>query len=233
MGELSDRIELAKADNQHLEALMADYLPFIKAEIAKVSANGLEYDDKLSLGMLVFMNCVRQYHPSRGGFISYTSVCIRNRLLDETRKLKRTRDNTVLFAPGEGEEPSAFHEDKASLVQYSLDQEQAALQAEIAALSDALSAHGLSFLELARIGPKQKRSRRLCAQVAKALWTDKDLYKGFSSSKLLPQAALAGQLNISPKTIEKHRRYIVALVLIFSGDYPSIGTYIPGYREVE
>ena len=50
--------------------------------------------------------------------------------------------------------------------------------------------------------------------------------------KKLPQAQLASALFISPKTIEKHRKYIVTLIILLSGDYPGIRAFLPQYREV-
>lgn len=231
MDNLDSRITLAKADTDSLNALVSDYLPFIKAEIAKVSAEGLEYDDKLSLGMLVFMNCVRQYQQNRGGFISYASTCIRNRLLDETRKLQSKHQHTIYFRNDLDTDTNAQLDNTLALAQYSQKLEQQSLQEEIAMLSDTLSQHNLSFTDLAHISPKQKRSRRLCTQLAQAVCDNALWYQGFCQTAQLPQKLLSEQFNISPKTIEKHRRYIVALILILSGDYPCIATYIPTLKE--
>lgn len=231
MDDLQTRIARAKTDNKELNTLIQDYIPFIKKEIAKVNAVGFEYDDKLSLGMLTFMNCVKQYSVSRGGFISYTSLCIRNRLLDESKKVKNKNNKIISLHTENEEDETKILEEKAALSQYSKEQETTNLQEEIAVLSERLGVYNLSFGQLPKICPKQKRSRALCAKIARFICDNELLYKEFTKSKLLPQSLLSKQFQISPKTIEKHRRYIVALVVILSGDYPGIGAYIPNFQK--
>ena len=231
MDDLTQRIERAKADGREMERLLSDYLPFIKKETGKFGAAALEYDDKLSLGMLVFVNCVKQYSSERGAFLPYTSVCIRNRLISEARKLGR--DNAIHFSDDEGREVAATLEEKVSLMAYSHEQERMGLQEEIALLTGQLNRHGLSFGELTRICPKQKRSRALCAALSHRVLRDAEMLETFNRRGQLPQKELAAGAGVSEKTIEKHRRYILALLVILQGDYPGIRAYIPGYKEVE
>ena len=231
MEELTQRIERAKTDGQELDRLVSDYLPFIKKEIGNFGAAALEYDDKLSLGMLVFMNCVKQYDKQRGGFLSYTSLCLRNRLTDEARKLGKTQGNTLPLSADDGE-PTTTLEEKLSLAAYDRQLEQQALQEEIAELGAQLAVYGLSFPELAEICPRQTRSRALCARLARSVLEDGEMLAAFQARGRLPQKELARQAGVSEKSIEKYRRYIVALLVILQGNYPGIGAYIPGYREV-
>lgn len=230
MDELAERVERAKADAQEMEKLVADYLPFIKKETGKFGASVLEYDDRQSLGMLVFANCVKQYSPQRGGFLRYASVCIKNRLISEARKLGK--GNTLYFSADDGQDVSTTLEETASLAAYSLQCEQYTLQEEIATLTGQLAQHGLSFSQLAQICPRQKRSRALCASLAHAVLQNASMLASFSRQGRLPKKELAAQMSVSEKTVEKYRQYIVALLVILQGDYPGIRAYIPGYMEV-
>lgn len=229
MEELLQRLGRAKEDSRELEKLVADYLPFIKREVGKAAAPKLEYDDKVSLGMLVFVNCVRQYDPKRGAFLSYTSVCIRNRLIDEARRLGG--GGTVFLSTDDEENAGASPEDRASLAAYDRQREQRGLQEEISLLAGQLEAHGLSFGQLASICPRQKRSRALCAALARQVLGEGELLAAFRERGQLPRAELARRAGVSEKTVEKYRKYIVALLLILQGDYPGIGAYIPGHEE--
>ncbi len=55
----------------------------------------MEYDDKLSVAMITFINCVRQYDSDKGNFITYVQVSIKNRIIDEIRKEQRYPKNFV------------------------------------------------------------------------------------------------------------------------------------------
>lgn len=63
MHDLPARIERAKTDSAALDALLNEYLPFIRQEAGRHDVWGVDYDDRVSIGMLAFANCVQQYQP--------------------------------------------------------------------------------------------------------------------------------------------------------------------------
>lgn len=224
MHDLECRIALAKQDNQQLDQLIKDYLPFIKKTIANLPSIRLEYDDKLSLSMLTFMDCVKKYEPKRGNFIAFTAHCIRNRLINESQKQSNYTAKVIPLSQGEEYVKEQTTTD--------LKDEQTMLQDEIQRLSTALKAYDISFQELPKICPKQKRSRSQCLQLAKTLTSDDKLRSAFLRTHRLPQKELASAFQLSLKTIEKHRKYIVTLSLMLIGNYPGIRSFLPQYKEV-
>lgn len=225
--ELSERVLKAQTDAAEMDHLVADYLPFIKKEASKYNGYGLEYDDKLSLGMLVFVNCVRQYQPARGNFVSFVSVCVRNRLLDVAAKQNSMAALVQSPMGSEEDVENAAYADEASLWAYSLTLEQQTLAEEIDALSQSLKQFDITFDVLSKNSPRQKRSRGLCMQLAQAVVRNEMMRHSLFANRRLPQAKLAEQFEISEKTVEKYRRYIVALAVILEGDYPAVKTFLP------
>lgn len=228
MDELTQRLALAGAENEELNSLIADYMPFIKSEVSKTPVFGLDYDDRLSLAMLVFMNCARNYESTRGAFLPFAATCIRNRLIDEGRKHQRHQEKLILLEPEEAE----HYEAAAAISAYSITQERDALAEEIDRLSDALSAFGVTLGSLSQICPKQKRSRALCVRLAREVVRDEAMRHSLRSHRRLAVAELARRFAISEKTVEKHRKYVVTIALILSGDYPGIQTFLPDAEEV-
>jgi len=55
---------------------------------------------------------------------------------------------------------------------------------------------------------------------------DEEMLEAFRRKKKVPIKALAKRLGMKPKVLEDHRRYLVAAVLVHSGDYPFIREYI-------
>lgn len=226
MDNLLQRIELAKQESGELEALVKDYLPYIKGEAAKLPLDCIEYEDRLSLAMLVFVNCIKQYQPGRGGFISFCSICIRNRLIDEAKKQAQSRGNAIVFSGLEGENANVEVDAYASIQEYNRQDEQRALAEEIEQLSKNLSEFEINFDDLGNICPKQKRSRGQCLQLAQAILADEEMRMNLFANRRVSQGRLAAQFGISEKTVEKHRRYIVAVAVILAGDYPGIASFI-------
>ena len=235
MNTIEMRVQNAQDDPEETERLMADYLPFIRKQISGMQDMMLEYDDMLSLAMLTFLNCIRQYSSQKGNFLSFCKICIKNRLIDEGRKQMGYRSRVIAFEPKDEEENAQISdaEAKVSWQLYEKEQERNALTEEIQMLSDTLDSYEIRWEELPRICPKQERSRKNCLMIAHAVTGDSEYRKLLTQQHRLPQADLSAQLGISAKTIEKHRKYIVTLAILLMGDYPGIRTFLPQYREVK
>ena len=232
MNELFERIETAKHDNGELERLIADYLPFIKRIVNDAGTMGMEYDDRLSLAMLSFMSSVKQYAAERGGFLAFTAACIRNRLIDESRKQKKYSEKIIPLFSEEETQTSDKLMDKASVDAFTMDQERENLSLEIDAFSERLGEYNISFQELPRICPKQTKARRQCIELGRFAVNNDEIREKMLIHRRLAQSELALRFGLSEKTIEKHRKYIVTIILLLSGDYPHIRAFLPQYKEV-
>lgn len=234
MNDLLPRLKNAKTDNAELNQLISDYMPYIKNEVLKTPIFQMEFDDRLSIAMLVFMNCIRQYDEGSGGFFPFVSTCIRNRLIDEGKKLARYHAKVIPFRfdrENDGMENTAIT--MTSKREYEREQERFSLSEEIDLLSKTLMEVNITFDNLSDICPKQNRSRKQCTALAGEIVSDPALKEQFLHSYRIPQAELARRFGISEKTVEKHRRYIVAIAIILSGDYPGIQAFLPKGGDVK
>lgn len=232
MDELTGRIAAAKRDNGQLDKLISDYLPFMKKEITRSGGYGIEYDDCLSLAMLVFMNCVWQYEADKGGFLNYYSVALRNRLIDEGKKQARREKHIEIVRTQQDGSEMDWDAD-ISADRYNREKERQGLAEEITLLTQELEPFGITYRELAKSAPKQKRSRALCMLAAQEIIEDPALKKTLFDTRRIAQSEVARRLGVSEKTVEKYRRYIVALAVIIAGEYPQIRAFIPDEKEVE
>lgn len=233
MSDLLPRLKKARTDNTELNKLISDYMPFIKKETAKTPVFQMDYDDRLSIAMLIFMNCVRQYNESAGSFLAFAATCIRNRMIDEGRKLARYHANVIPLYHNEDNNIENPVEVMASKLEYEKEQERASLSEEIDLLSSAMIEFDITFDSLTKICPKQKRSRNQCITLAREIISDITLNEQFIRTRRVPRKELARRFNLSEKTVEKHRRYIVAVTLLLSGDYPEIQAFLPKGGDAE
>jgi len=233
LAALIERIESAKTDSVELDRLIAEYMPFIKRTISDAGSMGMEYDDRLSIAMLTFMNCVKQYDIERGHFVAFCATCIRNRLIDESRKQMRYKGRILPLFPAEEDSVSETAEERASLAAYDLEKERESLSDEIDVFSRQLAEYGISFRDLPRICPKQKQSRKQCADLGRFVASDKKMLENLIKNNRLAQSELAKNFGLSEKTIEKRRKYIVTIVILLVGDYPLIKAFLPLYEELK
>lgn len=220
MSDIEERIKLAKKDSKELNQLIHDYIPFLKKAASDFFCPSFEFDDKYSIAMLTFLGCIKQYEVTKGNFISFASKCIKNRYIDEYKKIKRNVSTVPIS------EYASIEDD----TEYFADFERELLQAEIAMFKTQLSHYDISFQELSKIHPKQERARKQCFHIAKQLIADDDLCRSFLKTQKLPRSELASLMGLSVKTLEKHRKYIVTVALLLLGDYPSMQSFIPMYK---
>jgi RNA polymerase sigma factor len=152
---LIERINAAKNDNAELDRLISDYMPFIRRAASESASRGLDYDDRLSLAMIAFTNCVKRYDTEKGGFAGFAAARIRSRLVDEGRRQARYSSRIIPLYPADDDGSPDAYEGKASVAAYDIECENDSLTAEIDALSGQLADYGIAFAELPEICPKR------------------------------------------------------------------------------
>ena len=201
--KILQQVYAAKEDVQAADQLIVAYMPFIKAEtgrfLRRMPVEGL--DDELSIAMIAFHEAIGGYSRARGAFLNYASLLIRSRLIDYSRREQRHRRNLSLDAPA-GEDDAALGETLAAeddpheeaVARY-------ATRMEIEELTRQMQAFGVSLHDVADNCPKQQRT-----------------LEAFLKTKKLPLGPLAAA-GVERKTLERHRKYLVALLLIATNGY--------------
>jgi RNA polymerase sigma factor len=91
-----------------------------------------------------------------------------------------------------------------------------------------LKPYGLSFQELVKVSPSHEDSRQTAIQIAQIIVETDEFYEMLLTKKRLPMKELEELVNVSRKTIERHRKYIVAIVILLKSDLHYIKDYLKG-----
>lgn len=223
--EIVQRVYDAKGNMHAADALISDYMPFIKAQVSGVMKRSVDVtqEDELSIGMIAFHEAINGYSKTRGNFLSYASLLIRNRIIDYWRKNNRHNQVISLDTPINDDEPSALDRMASSDVTHEETMViREATKEEIIELSEQMVSFGVSLVDVADNSPKQERTLRSVQSVVAYAKDNELLMENFLRTKRLPLAELATETNIARKTIERHRKYIIALLLIYSNGYEII-----------
>ncbi|GMO22154.1 MAG: hypothetical protein Ta2B_01040 [Termitinemataceae bacterium] len=223
-------LQLAKTDKHALNTLLHNYMPFIKKCVSGVFFKGQSKADNLTCAMLAFAHSVQTYNPEHGTFINYAAVVIRNRLLDNARKEIATRKHLFSLSAKVDKKDMMWETDTALQV-YNREQEENNLRLEIDAINIEFSKWGFSWVSLLKNCPKQKRSRNLCALIAKAVMENPTLAADTLKKRQIPLTHLSE--TFPRKALEKYRQYIASLIIITQGDYPYIESFIPQFLDGE
>ena len=105
--ELTEQVYAAKTDSEAADALIRQYMGFIRAEAAKFlhRAPVEGQDEEFSIVLLAFYEAILGYEKHRGAFLAYASRGIRSRLIDHYRREKKHAKVVSLHEPiQDGEE---------------------------------------------------------------------------------------------------------------------------------
>lgn len=218
------RVYEAKQGRDKAEALIRDYIPFIRAEATRfLTRLCTDQDDEYSIAMIAFHEAILSFDRSRGAFLTYAGTVIRNRLIDYQRKESRHQGNISLYEERGGDDDRQLMDTIADQRDYY--EETATRQAtrqEILELSGVMAGFGVSFSDVADNCPKQERTMESCAAAIRYAGQNKDLLDELLRTKKLPLAALVKGAKVERKTLERHRKYILAMLLIQTNGYEII-----------
>lgn len=179
-----------------------------------------ENDDELSIALIAFNNAIDSFDS--GNFNSYAKILIRNKLIDYFRKNSKNKacaniDDSIIQNMNFQSEPVEDKIDKAS---------------QIKILSSLLESFNISFEDLTKSSPKHLDTRCELIKMCKDLSQNKNIVGLLYKKHTLPIKEILEIKDVSRKTLEKWRRYIIALIIIFEDNrLETIKNFIEGGRR--
>lgn len=221
--EIVALVAAAKGDSLAADELVRKYLPFIRAEAARAVRRGVsDSDDELSIAMMAFHEAVLAYERLRGAFLPFAARAIRSRIIDYQRRELRHSGQLSIYDRdadddrelGEtldvGQDPIGDHTERTAARQ------------EIAHFALGLSEFGLSLTDIADNCPKQERTRAACHRALRWAKANPELLEQTVRAKKLPITTLAAGAGVERKTLERHRKYMMALILAYTNGFEII-----------
>lgn len=226
-------VALIRKGNEELrEQLISDYKPYIAKVTSRFSKRYIDpkRDDEYSVALLAFNEAINQFDSSAGKmFLGFAETVIKRRLIDYVRKEQR-HAGVIPYSMYESDEneqsPYNIIETKQAIEAYEHERVAEERKNEIIALNDELHKYEITFQELVNHSPKHADSRKLLIGIAEILACDSELYGLLKNSRRMPVKELTERSSVSRKTIERNRKYIIAIAVIMSGNYPYMHDYL-------
>ena len=219
------QVQAAKTDSEAADLLIGQYMGFIRSETVKFTPAAPEngHEDELSIAMLAFYEAILSYEKSRGAFLPYAARAIRNRLIDHYRTEKRHGNVISLHAPddeeGDRSRLDTLPDTRDSIAEFEV---RTASRAEIQEFGAQLAGFGISFSDVADNCPRQERTLAACRRVLDYARANPNLLEKLVETGRLPMNELAAGSGTDKKTMERHRKYLVAILLAFTNGYEII-----------
>ncbi|MDF2523032.1 MAG: polymerase, sigma 28 subunit, SigI [Clostridiales bacterium] len=228
---INERVENIKNQENEINRLVEEYKPFIASSVQEMTGRYVRYgeDDELSIAMMAFVEAIKSYDSNKGNFLAFSKNVIKRRLIDYYRK--ENRHNNVIsiheyMQESEEDSQEADLTREEALRKYSEDEISEYRRLELEQLKKELSVWDISFFELVDVSPKAEKTRKAYGDILKYLLSQQDMIRLIKTKKYLPVAEIEKNTRIPRKTIERARKYILAVLIIYTGDYQYISDYI-------
>jgi len=210
-------IARVKNDLQAREQFIAEHRSFVHQVATGYFGRVLnwENDDELSIAIIAFNRSLDIYDPNRGvPFLAFARTIVTNALIDNFRKEKRHWHANLDVGQEDEQMLHSRGEVQASWKNYSKDQASRDLADEVAAYEVKIKEFGLAFSDLVRACPKRRDARETLVKASQTLIEHPQLRAVLFNKKQLPFKELSLCSGIHLRTLERGRKYIIAVAVI-------------------
>ena len=239
---MSNSINDLAAASADSESVREDFIRQQEQLILKTASHAsyryiTKSDDEWAVALSAFSDAIDRYDLSRGDFLPFAQMLIKRALIDYHRSASShlTEISTSPFVLEGIDEADDESELDRSAYLAVVDQSRAAadrsLQDEILAANEMLQQYGFRFFDLTDCSPQQEKTKQECAKAVRYVLSQPDLLYELEKSRKLPIRAVTKGSDISKKTLDRYRKYIIMAILILNGDYPQLSDYLKFVRK--
>ncbi|WP_258359959.1 RNA polymerase sigma factor SigI [Moorella sulfitireducens (nom. illeg.)] len=208
------------------EELIRRFTPFILAVVSRATGHFIRLgeDDEASVGLMAFNEAIDSFRPGGGSsFLTLAETIIRRRLVDYFRREGRHQRVLSLHAI---DNETAATVDPLGGEAINMVNELADRRREIERYREELAGFGITFKDLVKASPQHRDARDRALAAARVVAANPLFRQYLLERKALPLKALEKSVETSRKTLERHRKYIIAAALMLIGDYEYLADYI-------
>lgn len=228
--DMDEQIRRSKnGDHAAREDFLGNCKPFVYRVASKFSGKFLEWgrDEELAVALIAFNEALDRYREETGvPFLAYARMVMKSRLTDYRRRESR---NAIAGMPlpldDDNSNGAVFTK---SWEAYWEDAAHREREEEIKEFEALLNKYGVSFEDLVRCSPKHRDTRHSLMQAAVALAESNSLFQELRNKKKMPLTELERVTGVSRKSLERGRKYIIAVALLISRreDFLFLSSYL-------
>lgn len=224
-------VQAQSGDKQAMEDLLLSYSPFMKKTAGQVCKRFInDHDEEFSIALSAFHEAVIGFNQEKNAsFLTFAHMVIRRRVIDFIRKEAGRKEFVHDFQGlSEADDFHSSIDTSASIKNFSEQQQAAVRREEIAEYEKLLSGYGMSFQDLVKVSPSHEDARTTAIQIAQLVAETEEYKQHLLQKKKLPVKEIEQLVEVSRKTIERNRKYIIAVALLLMSDLHYLKDYLKG-----
>lgn len=214
------------------EKLIRHYKPYLINVVGKICKRYITWnDDESSIGLMALNKAIDTYQPDQGrSFLNYVYLIVKRDLIDYFKK----EEKETFLSLNKEDEQNGVLEINSSIEQYEKKQENEELVEEILALNSQLMKFGIAFEELEKYAPKHVDTREMLTAMASTFVKHQECVEELFQKKQFPMKTFTTITNYRAKTIERHRKYLITLIIIhIHPEWTYLSQYIVSHDREE
>ncbi|GBF10210.1 RNA polymerase sigma-I factor [Tepidibacillus infernus] len=229
---LDEQVQMVQAGDLELRnRLLKEYQPFILSESSAVCKRYIHQEmDEFSIALSAFNEAMDSFnHKQNTSFLSFAKMVIKRRLVDYIRKESRFQKQIPITTfEVEDEENQIINpiEMRQAIDNYQEKEIKEQRKDEMLRYIQEIEKYGITLHDLVEVSPKHADSRMQLFKIADILIEDQNMVQYLLEKKSLPIKDLLLKVEVSRKTIERNRKYIIALALIKIHDFHYLKEYL-------
>ena len=231
---LDTRAATARLSKNEAERLIEDFKPFLLSRVSRYSHHyGHDRREELySAAMIAFYESIMSYNIDKGHFFSFANRVVCERIIDQVRRIYRQESNTVPLEEEDENQQSVVSSvvDEISIHRYEESVRQEQLVDEIEQFKSELSTWGITMETLSKQCPKHKVLRSEFKAAISKITKNQDIILTIQQKRYLPIKAIAEITGLPQKKLDRARSFIIASVIIKTGDYVHLSDYVEDWR---
>jgi len=206
--------QIRNGDEVARERVIQHYKPYVINVAGHITHKFVTWsDEEASIALLAFNKAIDTFDATAGRqFLNYVYLLIKRDLIDFYRKEKREAHMSLHLT--NEEESTIKLENNQAMELYEKQVQTTELVEEILELDAELSQYQISFEELEQHSPKHKDSRISLFELAALIANDQECTNLLQHKKKLPIKLIMKKFNIKKKMLERHRKYLVTLIIL-------------------
>ncbi|WP_422123689.1 RNA polymerase sigma-I factor [Planococcus sp. X10-3] len=216
-------------DTQAMDHLLLSYAPFMKKTAGQVCKRFIhDQDEEFSIAMSAFHEAIEEFNEGKNAsFLTFAHMVIRRRIIDFIRKESRRNDFAHDFhGLAEDENARSGIDATVSVRDYTEQQQASARREEIGDYEKMLANFDLTFQDLVKASPSHEDARITAVQIAQLVTETEEYWDYLQEKKKLPVKEIEKLVEVSRKTIERNRKYIIAVALLLKSDLHYLKDYL-------
>lgn len=233
---IKDSVKKIKQGDKLLkENFIKDYKPFILKVVSKTAGRfiDMESSEEFSVGLMAFNEAIECFDEDKNSsFLKFAETVIKRRVIDYFRSNNK-HSKVYPFTHFGSDKETGFgsFEERYLKVEESTLFENIETREEIEVFIKKLSDFGISLQDLVENSPKHIDSKKLAIEIARTIAENIEISDKLEKTKKIPMKELMQLVNVNHKTIERNRKFIIAVYFILSSELEVMKGYVDNIEK--